>query len=74
MKISSAYRLCLKGHALMKEVLLFTLKSKGIVYEQKLSQLTFTYSKSIVEALEKGVKYVQSWQFVLVFLLLNLNK
>ena len=44
----------------MKEVLLFTLKSKGIVYEQKLSQLTFTYSKSIVEALEKGVKYVQS--------------
>ena len=25
-----------------------------------LSQLTFTYSKSTIETLEKGVKYVQS--------------
>ena len=25
-------------------------------------QLTFTYSKSAIETLEKGVKYVQSWQ------------
>ena len=28
----------------------------------KLSQLTFTCSKSTIEALEKGVKYVQSYQ------------
>ena len=28
--------------------------------EEEFTQLTFVYSKSTIEALEKGVKYVQS--------------
>ena len=47
-----------------------------------LTQLTFTCAELTIETLEKGVKYVQSWQqkhqnevndIVLVFLFLTLN-
>ena len=53
-----------------------------IADKNKTTQLTFTCSKSTVETLEKGVKYVQintkntrttSFDIVLVFLLLTLN-
>ena len=38
------------------------------------TQLKFTCSKSAIEALEKGVKYVQILHLSLVLLLLALNK
>ena len=54
-----------------------------MIKERKtLSQLAFTFSKSTLKALEKGVRYVQSYQqkhqdgvidVVLVFLLLTLT-
>ena len=40
----------------------------------KSTQQAFTFSKSIIEILEKGVKCVENKQIVLVSLLLTLNK
>ena len=37
-----------------------TSNGHGIIKGKKATQLTFTCSKSIIETLEKGVKYVQS--------------
>ena len=39
--------------------MLWHLEKDAIVIDD--SQLTFTCLKSVIETLEKGVKYVQSW-------------
>ena len=51
--------------------------SQAIICYLWINQLTFTSSKSTIETLEKGVKYVQTFDVTdigLVFLLLTLNK
>ena len=53
------YAVTLLKHIIALLVILIKLKKKVSIIS---SQLTFTYSKSIIEILEKGVKYVQSYQ------------
>ena len=45
-------------HSVIKDVLFISFSDTFI--EEIITQLTFTCSKSTIETLEKGVKYVQS--------------